>query len=327
MPDQSGSGELLGLETGDPTRFSTFDDFMNAVKAQIAQQLRDAHLASSWAEWVQARHFPVLLQSLFTDACIERGLPANAGGAKINVGPGIVPSGGVGTLADSLAVIKKIVFEEKNVSIAKLVQAIDANFEGYETLQDTLVNKVPKFGNDIDYVDDIAREIWQFVNAEVQKHITPLGNRNVASTCFPVSNIMEGARTWATPDGRKAGKPFSNHVGPTDGLDVNGPVGNINSVTKLDMSRHWGAIHNLYFVNVDSEEQVHKMIDLIDLFLSRGGYHVQINCQDKEVFIDAQKHPKRHRGLMVRVAGYVAYFVELPKELQDQIIGRTSHYI
>ncbi|MFC1990577.1 pyruvate formate lyase family protein [Chloroflexota bacterium] len=326
-PNQPGSGDLLGRETGDPRQFNNFNEFLDAVKAQIAQQISDGHTASSWAAWVKARYFPILLQSLFTDACIERGLSANAGGAKIYVGPGIAPSGGVGTFADSLAAIKKLVFEEKKISMAELLKAVDANFDGYETTRQMLINHAPKFGNDNDYVDDLARQIWQFVNDEVQKHITPFGNRNVASTCTPMASIVEGTKTWATPDGRKAGQPFSNHVGPTDGLDVNGAVGNINSVTKLDMSQHWGAIHNLYFVNVDSEEKMHQMIDLIDLFISRGGYHVQINCQDKQVFIDAQKHPMRYQGLMVRVAGYVAYFVELPKELQDQIIGRTSHYV
>jgi formate C-acetyltransferase len=326
-PNQSGSGELLGVETGDPSHFNNFTDFMCAVKTQIAQQIRDGHIASSRAEWVQARHFPVLLQSLFTDGCVERGLEANAGGAKINVGPGIVVAGGLATLADSLAAMKKLVFEEKKMSMEELFQAIDANFEGFTTTREIFTKQAPKFGNDIDYVDDLAREIFQFINDEAMKYFTPLGNRNVASTCRSVSNITEGARTWATPDGRKAGMPFSNNIGPTDGLDVNGPIASINSLTKLDFNRHFGAIHNLYLVNVDDEEKIHKMIDLIDVFFSRGGYHVQINCQGKEVFIDAQKHPEKYRGLMVRVAGYVAYFVELPKELQDQIIGRTSHYV
>ena len=191
-------------------------------------------------------------------------------------------------------------------------------------MRDILIKQAPKFGNDIDYVDDLAREIFQFVNAEARMHVTYLRNRNVASTCRPVSNITEGARTWATTDGRKAGMPFSNHIGPTDGMDTNGPTANINSVTKLDFDRHWGAVHNLYFVNVDDEEKMHNMIDLVDVFFSRGGYHIQVNCQDKRVFIDAQKHPENYRGLMVRVAGYVAYFVELPKHVQDEIIHRTS---
>jgi len=327
MPGQTMSGKLLGLETGDPRQFSSYDELLGAVKAQLAQQMREGHIASSWAEWVAARHFPLLVQSLFTDACIERGLPANAGGARINVGPGMIVCGGLGTLADSLAAIKKLVFEDKRVSMDDLLQAIDADFEGHEDLRQTLVNKAPKFGNDDDYVDDIARELFAFVNAEAQTYVTPLGNRNMASTCAPMSNIVQGGRTWATPDGRKAGTPLSNHIGPTDGMDVNGPAAHINSVTKLDMDRHWGAVHNMYLVNVDSEEKVHNMLHLIDTFHSRGGHHLQINCQDKQVFIEAQKHPERYRGLMVRVAGYVAYFVELPKEVQDQIIGRTDLYV
>ena len=236
-------------------------------------------------------------------------------------------TGGIGTLVDSLAAIKKLVFEDKRLSMNELLQAIDANFEGHETLQNTLINHAPKFGNDIDYVDDLAREVFDFITTEVAKYVTPLGNTNIAMTAYPMSNIMEGARTWATPDGRKAGAPFSHHLGPTDGLDINGPVPNIKSVTKLEQCRQNGCTHNLYLVNVDDEEQLTKVVNLVDLFLSRGGHHLQFNCQDKEVFIDAQKHPKKYPSLMVRVAGYVAYFVELPRELQDHIIGRTSQYV
>jgi formate C-acetyltransferase len=327
MPDQPMSGELVGVETGDPCQFSSFDDFMGALKIQIAQQIRDGHIAGSWVEWVQARHFPLMLQSLFTDACIERGLTAQAGGAKINVGPGIVPCGGLATTADSLAAIKKLVFEEKKISMEELLRAIDANFEGYETVRQMLINHAPKFGNDIDYVDNLAAEILRFTNNEAKSHITPLGNRNVLSTCRPMSNATEGARVWATPDGRKAGTPLSNHLGPTEGMDVNGPVAHINSMTKLELDGHWGAVHNMYFVNIDSKEKLHRMVHLIDLYFSRGGYHLQLNCQDKGVLIDAQKHPERYRGLMVRVAGYAAYFVDLPESIQDQIIGRTSMHV
>jgi len=326
MPDQLGSGKMLGLDLGDPTKIEKFDHFMEVVKKQLAQQILDGHNATSWAEWVSAKHFPLLLQSILTDACIERGLPTNAGGAKITVGPGVVIAGGLATLADSLAAIKKLVFEEKSVSMAELVRALDANFSGYETLLDRLRNKVPKYGNDDDYVDQIAKDIYNFVSAEAKKHTSALGNRNFATTSWPMSNMFEGAKTWATPNGRKAGEPFSNHLGPTDGLDVNGPVGNINSVTKLDHDRQFGIVHNLYFVNIDSDAKINDMLKLTDYFFSRGGHHVQINCQDKQVFIEAKKYPEKYRGLMVRVAGYVAYFVELSGELQDQIIGRTSHY-
>ncbi|MBI2906664.1 MAG: hypothetical protein HYX92_03290 [Chloroflexi bacterium] len=326
-PGQPGSGELLGVETGDCRRLETFEQLMNAVKVQLTQQVSDAHEASSWTEWVQARHFPVLLQSAFTESCIERGRGAEAGGADIYVGPGMAVTGGLATLADSLAAIKKLVYEDRVLAMAELLKAVDANFEGYETVRGMLINKAPKYGNDIDYVDDIARDIFDHVTREASKHITPLGNRNVSITAFPMSHVMEGARTWATPDGRKAGTPLSAHVDPVDGMDVNGPAANLKSATKLEQDRQSGCTHNLYLVNVDGTEQLHRLIDLVDLFMSRGGHHLQFNCQSKEVFIDAQKHPENYRGLMVRVSGYVAYFTELPKEVQDHIIGRSVHYV
>ncbi len=327
MPDTPGSGEQLGLDTGEPSKFASFEELMEAVKRQLSQQILDGHTATSWVEWVSARRFPLIFQSLLTDACIERALPANAGGARISIGPGLVMAGGLATLADSLAAIKMLVFEEKRFTMEQIIEAVDADYEGYEPLRQMLLNKTPKFGNDDDYVDQIAKDIYNLVSTEARKHVTVLGNNNFAMTAWPMSNMFEGAKTWATPDGRKAGKPFSNHIGPTDGLDVNGAVGNINSVTKLDHDRQFGVTHNLYFINVDSDSRMHDMLDLIDYFLSRGGHHLQINCQDKKVFMDAKKHPERYRGLMVRVAGYVAYFVELSEELQDQIIGRTSHVV
>jgi pyruvate formate-lyase/glycerol dehydratase family glycyl radical enzyme len=327
MPGQPGSGELLGLETGDCRQFKNFGEFLKAVKAQLSQQILDAHIATSWEQWVQARYFPHIMESLVMDSCVERGLPAQAGGAIINVGPGIAITGGLATLVDSLAAVKKLVYEEKRFSMDKLIKAIDANFDGYETIQKTLINHAPKFGNDIDYVDDLAREIFNFITDEVARYTMPLGNKNTAMIAYPMSNIMEGARTWASPDGRKAGMPLSHHLGPTDGLDINGPIANIKSATKLAQERHNGCTHNLYLVNVDSDEQLRRMVDLIDLYFNRGGHHLQFNCQDKVVFIDAQKRPEKYPSLMVRVAGYVAYFVELPKELQDQIIARTSQYV
>ncbi len=323
-PNQLGSGKLVGVETGEPRKFGSFEDFMNALKTQIAQQIRDGHIATSWVSWVEAQYYPLMQESLYTDDCIGRGLPACAGGAKINVGPGVCLSGGVGNVADSLAVIKKLVFEDKKVSMGQLLKAIDANFVGYETLQETFINEVPKYGNDIDYVDDLAAEVWQFAGDEAKKYIGFLGNRDFCSEIWPMSNSFQGTKVWATPDGRKAGTPLSNHFGPMDGRDVSGPTANINSVTKLGIERYLGAVHNMYLVNVKNDDDLHRIIDLMDLFASRHGSHLQFNCQDKEVFIDAQKHPGKYRGLMVRVAGYVAYFVELPKGIQDQIIGRTS---
>jgi len=323
MPKQPMSGELIGMETGDCRKFKSFDEFMAAVKAQLAAQIKDAHIAGSYAMLAQKDYFPVLLQSLFTESCIDRGLWAGAGGAEVYFIPGISFQGGIGTTADSLAVIKKLVYEEKKITMDELLKAIDANYEGYEQLRQMFINEVPKFGNDIDYVDDIAREIWQFSNEEVRKHTGPLGNKNYPCMATVVSYLTGGLQTWATPDGRKAGDPLSNNVGPTEQRDVNGPVAHINSVTKLGIDKQFGTVHNMYLVNIDDEERIHKMIDLIDLYHSRGGHHLQINCQDKRVFIDAQKHPEKYPTLLVRVAGYIANFVELPKSVQNDVIART----
>jgi pyruvate formate-lyase/glycerol dehydratase family glycyl radical enzyme len=324
MPNQQMSGELVGVETGDPRQFKTFDEFLAAVKRQVAQQVSDGHIAASYADKVKMRQFPILLQSLFTEACIERGRWANAGGALINCGPGIPITGGIATIADSLAAIKKLVYEERRISLDELIQAIDANFEGYEPLRQMLINDAPKYGNDNHYVDELAREIWQFYCAEVRKHIASLGNRNEPSDCVVTGYVSAGAFTWATPDGRRAGEPLSNHIGPSEQRDVNGPLAHIKSVTKLGLDSGFGTVHNMYFTNIDSRERLHQMVDLIDLYHSLGGHHLQINCQDKNVLMDAQKHPEKYPSLLVRVAGYMASFVELPKHVQDEIINRTS---
>lgn len=323
-PGQNGSGQRLGLATGDPTTLESFDRFMAAFRMQIAKQIEDAHIAGSYAEIAQAGSFPQLLQSLLTDDCIGRCLPANAGGARITVGPGVAFPGGWATVGNSLAAVKKLVYEGQKISMADLVKAIDANFEGYRDIQQKLINDAPKYGNDDDYVDDLTKEVFVFASAEVRKHTGPMGNRNVPGTDVSVAHIAHGSFVWATPDGREAGTPLSDNVGPMSQTDKEGPVAQINSVTKLGLERQFGSIHNLYLTNIDSDEKKHRMIDLIDTYHSRGGHHLQANCIDKDVLLDAQKHPEKYPTLMVRVAGYVAYFVQLSKKVQDQIIARTS---
>ncbi len=323
-PGQKWSGQQLGLTSGDPADFKDFDQFMDAFKQQAAKQIRDAHIASSYGEMVQAGQFPVILQSLLTDDCIGRGLAANAGGALINVGPGMPFTGGWATVADSLAAIKKLVYQEKKITMAELVEAIDADFVGYENIQQMLINDSPKFGNDIDFVDELAREVFQFASDEVRKYTGVFGNKNVPATNVSTAHIIFGTFVWATPDGRKAGERLSDNVGPGDQRDKEGPVAHINSVSKLGLESQAGTIHNMYFTNVDSDEKKHRMIDLIDAYHGRGGHHLQINCINKEILRDAQQHPEKYPTLMVRVAGYVAYFTDLSKMVQDGIIERTS---
>jgi pyruvate formate-lyase/glycerol dehydratase family glycyl radical enzyme len=323
-PGQKWSGELLGVETGDPESFATFDQFMDAYKRQVAKQIEDGYIAASYQELVQSQSFPVVVQSFLTDGCVESGKAANAGGAKINVGPGCAFGGGWATVADCLAAVKKLVYEEKKLSMHELVEALDADFEGYENLRQMLMNDAPKFGNDIDYVDDLAAEVFRFATDEARTHTCVFGNKLVPGTHVSTAHFIFGSFVWATPDGRKAGERFSDNIGPADQRDMTGPIAHINSVTKLGVERQIGTIHNMYLTNVDSDDKRHKMIDLIDAYQGRGGHHLQINCISKDVLLAAQKHPEDYPTLMVRVAGYVAYFTDLSKMVQDGIIARTS---
>jgi pyruvate formate-lyase/glycerol dehydratase family glycyl radical enzyme len=313
--DAENGREPLGPATGDPRDFSSFDQLMDAFKRQLSQQIHDAHISGSYMELAQAGSFPLMVQSLLTDDCVGRCKAANAGGARLTVGPGMPFTGGW---------VKKLVFEDERISMADLLGAMNANFEGYEDIQELLVKGAPKFGNDIDYADELAREVFQFATDEVKKHTGIFGNKNTPSTAVSVSHISHGAFVWATPDGRLASKPVSDNVGPMDQMDKAGPVAHINSVAKLGLDRQMGTIHNLYLTNVDTDEKKHRMIDLIDSYHEKGGHHLQINCIDKSVLLDAQKHPEKYPTLMVRVAGYVAYFTELSTKIQDYVISRTS---
>jgi formate C-acetyltransferase len=275
-------------------------------------------------ELAQAQSFPLMVESLLTDACIERCKACNGGGARVTVGPGVQFTGGWATVADSLAAIKKLVFEDKRISMAELMDALDADFDGHEDIRLMLIEEAPKFGNDNDYVDELAREVFGFCTDEVKKYIGIHGNKNMPATAISVSHISYGGFVWATPDGRHAHTSLSDNVGPMDQRDKSGPVAHINSVSKLGLDRQMGTIHNIYLTNVDTDEMKHRMIDLIDTYHGRRGHHLQINCIDKKTLLDAQLHPELYPTLMVRVAGYVAYFTELSKKIQDYIIARTS---
>ncbi len=320
---QKWSGEQIGLATGNAEDFSSYEELVDALKAQLTFMLQESHIGGSYMELAQ-KNFPQLLQSLFTDDCIGSCLPANAGGAKINVGPGLAICSGWATIADSLAAIKKLVFEEKRITMHELLEALQADFEGYGAIQKMLLNNAPKFGNDIDYVDDIARDIFKHVHDEGRKLVGINGNINSVGTDISVSHIIFGSFIGATPDGRNAGKALSDNVGPSDQRDVNGPVAHINSVTKMPIEREFGSIHNIYLTNIDTEDKMHDMIHLVDTYHMRGGHHLQINCIDKNVLLDAQKTPEKYPSLIVRVAGYCAYFNDLSKYVQDYIISRTS---
>ena len=263
------------------------------------------------------------------DNCIERGLDITMGGAIYNfTGPQLV---GLATVADSLAVIKKIVFEEKLLPFDDLVQLLAKNYRGvYQGRKGTewreyFVNKIPKFGNDNDYVDQIAVEVAKFYCEEISKHTNFRGgkfNPGIYSTTF---HLAFGVFTGASADGRKKTDPLSNGLCPTSAMDKKGPTAILNSIKKLknELMTNGNSLILSFHPNTLKPDLLMPLIRTY--FEPEGGYQIQFNVVGKQTLCEAQKNPEIHRGLVVRIAGYSVYFTELSKSAQDEIITRTEY--
>jgi len=240
---------------------------------------------------------------------------------------GAISSCGMINVVDSLAAIKKLVFEEKKITLKQLKEALAANWQGYEDIRKMCL-EAPKYGNDDDYVDSIAVDLYNFYADEVYKYKTINGGKWVPGGISISSMWAGGAITGATPDGRLAGEVLADgSMSPMRGRDVNGPTAVIKSASKINQSRFASTLMNMKFhpSALSSTEDLRKLAFLIKTYFNLGGKHVQFNVVSRETLIEAQKHPENYRDLIVRVAGYSAYFVELSKSIQDEVIKRTEH--
>jgi len=272
---------------------------------------------------------PQLFLSATTDDCIERGLDITNGGAVYDfTGPQLI---GLATAADSLAVIKKIIFEERLLDFDELVTILMKNYRGTyrgkkgDEWRQIFINKVPKFGNDDDYVDQIAVDIVKEFCDEISKYTNYRGgkfNPGIYSTSL---HLAFGAFSGASADGRKSRDPLSNGLCPTHGRDKKGPTAILNSVKKLDhglMTNGNSLILAFHPKTLNNE----VFIPLIrTFFVSDGGFQIQFNVVGKEILCNAQQNPDNYRGLIVRIAGYSVFFTELSKNAQDEIIARTEY--
>ena len=320
------TGKQIGPKTGDPRDFQSFDQFFAAFKAQLKHLLEWIIRVNDMADAGRARWEPVPYMSALVDGCLQSGKDSNAGGAEFNF---LTVEGiALATAADSLAAVKKLVFEDKQIAMDDLLAAIRANFEGHEPLRQTLINKAPKYGNDDPYVDDIAREVSRFWTEEAFRHVSPTGKRYRGGYLSWNYWIAYAPTTAATPDGRKRGQYLSNAVCPVNGADRKGPTAVIKSVGRLGLeTAPNGASHTMSFspALLRSAEQRQKLAALLRAYGRVGGTCLQINVISPETLREAQKHPDEYRNLLVRVTGYNAYFVGLGKEIQDEIIARESH--
>ena len=323
------TGEQVGPRTGDPRTFATFDQFFETFKAQLRATLELLIAANNIADTGRARFEPTPYISALVDGCLESGKDVTAGGARYNF---ITVEGvALATAADSLAAIKKLVYDEGVVTMEKLIQALDANFEGYEPLRQTLLNKAPKYGNDEADTDELACQISQFWTTDTFRHVTPeTGKRYRGGYLSWNYWVAYAPSTGATPDGRKRGQFLSNGVCPVNGADRLGPTAVVKSVGHLGLeTAPNGASHTMSFspTMLQSPENRRKLAALLRAYGQVGGTCLQINVISPETLRAAQKDPDGYGNLLVRVTGYNAYFVMLGKEIQDEIIARESHTI
>lgn len=320
------TGKQVGPRTGDPTTFANFEEFFTAFKEQLRHLVEWITRVNDIADGGRARWEPVPYVSALVGGCLESGRDVTAGGAHFNYLT--VEGVSLATAADSLAAIKKLVFETHQLDMEQLVQALTANFEGYENVRQMLLNKAPKYGNDDAYVDELARDISQFWTKEAADLVSPTGKQYRAGYLSWNYWIAYAPTTAATPDGRRRGQYLSNAVCPVNGADRNGPTAVIKSVGNLDLkTAPNGASHTMSFSPslLENPEHCDKLMALLRAYARVGGTCLQVNVIDAGTLREAQKHPDEYRNLLVRVTGYNAYFTGLGKEIQDEIIARESH--
>jgi pyruvate formate-lyase/glycerol dehydratase family glycyl radical enzyme len=320
------TGDRVGPRTGDVKKFKTWDEFRAAFEKQLKALLERFMEFYDFTDALRGQFEPTPYLSALVGGCAESGKDVTAAGPEYN----FVTVEGVAfaTAADSLAAIKKLVYEDGTVDMGELVKAIDDNFEGHEKLRQILLNKGPKYGNDDDYADGVARYMSRFWTEEVFKHTTSSGRRYRGGYLSWNYWIAYAPTTSATPDGRKRGTFLSNGLCPVDGSDRSGPTAVALSIGKLGLeSAPNGDSHTISFSPslLRGAEHVDKLAAYLRAYGEKGGTALQINVIDPETLRCAQANPSEYSNLLVRVTGYNAYFVMLGKEIQNEIIARESH--
>jgi len=320
------TGKQEGPHTGRFQEFADFPEFLGAVKRQI-QYATDCFAAHNRS--ALARRFtqgdPKLYRTFFTRDCVKRRKSFEAGGARYNWA--VVSYQGIANLIDSLAAVRKCVFEDKSVTRDELLAALQADFQGHENTRDKL-KAAPKFGNDDPYVDEVARDVIGYAWNELYSHETPRGGRYLASCILFATYAEAGKWVGALPDGRLARTALTDSVGPVQGRDTHGPTAMLKSVAKLPLSVAVGTpVLNIRFQKqfLATEKGLRSCADLIRTFFDLGGMQIQVSVLDKAEMLAAQKDPEKHADLIVRIGGYSEYFTKLSRALQDSVIERTEH--
>jgi len=319
------SGEQSGPRTGDPRDFKSMDEFLDAVKKQIEFAVHVNCIYNNLMDWAWSHWHPVPVLDLLHPGPRQKGIDYENGGFKYNYtgAPGV----GIGTVADSLAAIEWLVYDKKEVTMDQLLKAMDNNWVGYEDIRQKCL-KAPKYGNDDDYADKWAVKISSAWMDEYEKHRTSHGGRFRCGLISMTVYVFLGSETWASADGRGKGDPLSSAIDPSNTTKLEGPTRMHKSAAKLDTWRTiLGILFNCKFPTsvVSTERELSKWADLVRTYMLLGGQTVQYTVVNNEALKAAQVRPDEYKDLIVRTGGYSVFFVELDKETQDTIIGRTEH--
>ena len=320
------TGIRVGIETGNPNSFKSYDELYNAFLKQLHYVVDMKMRVSNYIDRMFAKYAPAPFLSVVIDDCVSRGKDYYDGGPRYNTS--YIQCCGLGTVTDSLAALKKHVFEDQTFSMERVLKAVGNNFEDEEVLRQTIMNRTPFFGNDDDYADSIAVKVYNDLvdTIDGKPNIKPGGKYHLnmlSTTC----HVYFGKVMGATPNGRLSGKSISDGTSPSHGADTHGPSAVVKSMTKFDHVKSGGTLLNQRFLPslLKKEEDIKKLGHLIRSYFTLGGHHIQFNIVDTATLLAAQACPSDYKDLMVRMAGYSDYFNDMNADLQQEVIERTEN--
>lgn len=331
MPQIDGSKSRFGLPTGDPRRFKAFDELWSAFKSQLEHLYQHAFISRHIGDMSKPDFIAAPFTSSLHDLCLDQGMDIHQGQGKFkgDLRQANIFVIGFGTAIDSLASIKKLVYIDKSLSMHQLLEALDNNFQGMEIIRQKCLN-APKYGNCDDFADLIGRDIDKVLCDFTDRYTLWSGGKENISYVPVTSHVGLGGAVGATPNGRRSGEALSEGVSPTQGSDINGPTATLLSINRTKNSqclRREARLLNIKLSPsvIEGEKGYHDLASFIRAWCDQKHWHLQFNIINRDTLIAAQNEPEKYRNLLVRVAGYSAYFCELSKGLQDEIIARTEH--
>jgi formate C-acetyltransferase len=319
------SGRNVGLRTGDPKDFESFDELYEAFVKQLNYVVDLKIRVNNYIERMFASHAPAPFLSVAIRDCIAKGKDYYNGGPRYNTS--YIQCCGIGTITDSLSAINTHLFDQRTITMAQLLDVISCNFNDHDALRHRLQNKTPLFGNDDDRADNLMQRVYASLFDTIDGKPNTKGGVYHLNMLSTTCHIYFGKMLGATPNGRLAGKPISDGTSPSHGADRNGPTAVLKSLAKMDQVKSGGTLLNQRFLPsvLASEEDITKLAHLIRTYFRLNGHHIQFNIVDTATLKKAQACPDDYRDLLVRVAGYSDYFVDLDEYHQQEIIERTEH--